>query len=595
MAEQIISPGVFTNESVPVTTEAPVVPVGAAIIGPTVLGPVGVPTIVTTYSDFKQKFGGTFVSGGIARNYFTNIAAYNYFQQGGQRLLVTRVMSASAAGNAFSAATSSALITGSSNSGNLPSGLGGDVFVLQTISEGDIMNTGDTESTGHTLPTGTKDNVRWEISQAETGSGTFTLSIRQGNDRQSEKVVLETYRGVNLDPRSPNFIAKRVGNQIKSLAGSAAAGYYVKVDGQYPNKSKYVVVKSVNFTTPDYLDEDGNIRISGSEFKIPGNQSGSFGDATGTIYGSQAGGTKYNENIVEANTQGLQGNDYTAAINLLKNKDEFPYNVLFTPGLIYQNNTNSNSSHKDQLDQIVTNLTARGDALIPLDLVNYNQPLSTVTTQAGNLNTSYAAAYWPWVKVRDEDLAKNAWVPASTIIPSVYVFNDNNAEAWFAPAGFTRGSMPRVVAPERTLPRSSRDTLYANKVNPIATFPNTGVVVYGQKTLQTKASATDRVNVRRLLISLKGFISNVAQNLVFEPNSLATRNSFLAVVNPYLETVQQKQGLYAFKVVMDSTNNGPDVIDRNELRGAIYLQPVKTAEFIVLDFNVLPTGAEFPA
>jgi len=595
MAEQIISPGVFTNESVPVTTEAPVVPVGAAIIGPTVLGPVGVPTIVTTYSDFKQKFGGTFVSGGIARNYFTNIAAYNYFQQGGQRMLVTRVMSASAGGNAFTAATSSALITGSSDSGNLPSGLGGNVFVLQTISEGDIMNTGDTESTGNTLPTGTKDNVRWEISQAETGSGTFTLSIRQGNDRQSEKVVLETYRGVNLDPRSPNFIAKRVGNQIKSLAGSAAAGYYVKVDGQYPNKSKYVIVKSVNFTTPDYLDEDGNVRISGSEFKIPGNQSGSFGAATGTIYGSQTGGTKYNENIVEANTQGLGGGDYAAAINLLKNKDEFPYNVLFTPGLIYQNDTNDASSHKDQLDQIVTNLTARGDALIPLDLVNYNQPLSTVTTQAGNLNTSYAAAYWPWVKVRDEDLAKNAWVPASTIIPSVYVFNDNNAEAWFAPAGFTRGSMPRVVAPERTLPRSSRDTLYANKVNPIATFPNTGVVVYGQKTLQTKASATDRVNVRRLLISLKGFISNVAQNLVFEPNSLATRNSFLAVVNPYLETVQQKQGLYAFKVVMDSTNNGPDVIDRNELRGAIYLQPVKTAEFIVLDFNVLPTGAEFPA
>ena len=173
-------------------------------------------------------------------------------------------------------------------------------------------------------------------------------------------------------------------------------------------------------------------------------------------------------------------------------------------------------------------------------------------------------------------------------------FNDNNAEAWFAPAGFTRGSMPKVIAPERTLPRSSRDTLYTNKVNPIATFPNTGVVVYGQKTLQTKASATDRVNVRRLLISLKNFINNVAQDLVFEPNSLATRNSFLAVVNPYLEVVQQKQGLYAFKVVMDATNNGPDVIDRNELRGAIYLQPVKTAEFIILDFNVLPTGAEFP-
>ena len=585
MAEQIISPGVFTNESVPVTTEAPVVPVGAAIIGPTVLGPVGVPTITTTYSDYIQKFGGTFVSGGVARNYFTNIAAYNYFQQGGQRLLVTRVASASDAGNAFTAATSSQIETGS-DGGALADN---NVFQINTISEGDKMNTGDTEAAGNTLPTGTKDNLRWEISQADTGSGTFTLSVRQGDDRNSEKIILETFRGVNLDPRSPNFIAKRVGNQVKSIAGDSSNGYYVSVTGQYPNISKYVVINSVNYTTPDYLDEDNNIRIAADAFKIPANQSGSFGNASGTIFGAQAAGTLYNENIVDKNTQGLEGDDYEGAINLLKNKDEFPYNVLFTPGLLY-----NQSSHKTQLDSIITNLTARGDALIPIDLVPYNAALSTVTTQAGTLNTSYASSYWPWVKVRDEDLSKNAWVPASTIIPSVYVFNDNNAEAWFAPAGFTRGSMPKVIAPERTLPRSSRDTLYTNKVNPIATFPNTGVVVYGQKTLQTKASATDRVNVRRLLISLKNFINNVAQDLVFEPNSLATRNSFLAVVNPYLEVVQQKQGLYAFKVVMDATNNGPDVIDRNELRGAIYLQPVKTAEFIILDFNVLPTGAEFP-
>ena len=130
--------------------------------------------------------------------------------------------------------------------------------------------------------------------------------------------------------------------------------------------------------------------------------------------------------------------------------------------------------------------------------------------------------------------------------------------------------MPNVVLPERTLPRADRDTLYENKINPIVKFPATGVAVYGQKTLQSAASATDRVNVRRLLITLKRFISNVAQNLVFEPNSLATRNAFLAVVNPYMELVQQRQGVYAFKVVMYDTNNGPDVIDRNELRGAIY-------------------------
>ena len=113
--------------------------------------------------------------------------------------------------------------------------------------------------------------------------------------------------------------------------------------------------------------------------------------------------------------------------------------------------------------------------------------------------------------------------------------------------------------------------------------------------MQTKASALDRVNVRRLLITLKNYISQIADTLVFEQNTAATRNTFLSQVNPYLESVQQRQGLYAFKVVMDNSNNTPDVIDRNELIGAVYLQPTKTAEFIYLDFNILPTGATFPA
>ena len=148
---------------------------------------------------------------------------------------------------------------------------------------------------------------------------------------------------------------------------------------------------------------------------------------------------------------------------------------------------------------------------------------------------------------------------------------------------------------ERKLTNTNRDTLYTAKVNPIASFPGQGIVVFGQKTLQTKASALDRVNVRRLLITLKNYISQIADTLVFEQNTAATRNTFLSQVNPYLESVQQRQGLYAFKVVMDNSNNTPDVIDRNELIGAVYLQPTKTAEFIYLDFNILPTGATFPA
>jgi uncharacterized protein len=186
------------------------------------------------------------------------------------------------------------------------------------------------------------------------------------------------------------------------------------------------------------------------------------------------------------------------------------------------------------------------------------------------------------------------WSPASTMIGGVYAFTDASSEPWFAPAGINRGGLSTVITAERKLSQGNRDTLYKGNVNPIATFPGQGVVVYGQKTLQKQASALDRVNVRRLLIALKSYIGQVAQNLVFEQNTAATRNAFLSQVNPYLETVQQRQGLYAYRVVMDDSNNTPDVIDRNQMVGAIYLQPTKTAEFIILDFNVLPTGATFP-
>ena len=210
-------------------------------------------------------------------------------------------------------------------------------------------------------------------------------------------------------------------------------------------------------------------------------------------------------------------------------------------------------------------------------------------------DTSYAATYWPWVRVVDPGTGRQVWIPASTLIPGVYAYNDKVSAPWFAPAGINRGGLSSVLAAKLRLSQSDRDTLYTNNINPIATFPRTGVSVFGQKTLQKGASALDRVNVRRLLIELKSYISQAADTLVFEQNTITTRNNFLSRVNPYLQTIQQKQGLYAFKVIMDETNNTPDVVDRNQLIGQIYVQPSRTAEFIALDFILLPTGAQFPA
>ena len=566
MAEQIISPGVFTNENdqSQVTSQPPVV--GAAIIGPTAKGPVEIPTLVTSYSQFKQIFGGAITSGSDTYSFFTGITAYNYFNNGGTSLLVARVVSGS-----YTAATSTA-ISASTQASSQPA------FVLETLSKGIIMNSSSSEGSAGQLASGSADNVRWEISQRDTGSGTFTLVVRQGNDTSNAKSVIETWSGLSLDPKASNFISKVIGDYVYNYNSSTNQ---IDVSGSYPNKSAYVRVKSVNLTTPDYFDNNG---VAKSQYtaSLPLVASGSFTGATGDV---KVGANFYNT-INSSNTQGLISDNYTNMVALLKNKDDYQYNVLVTPGLY-------KADYSSTVSNIILNTQDRGDAIYVTDMVGFGSTVGTAVTNAASLDNSYATTYWPWLQISDPETGKNVWVPASTMMPGVYAYNDSVAAEWFAPAGFNRGGLSTVLRVEQKLSQANRDTLYLGKVNPIATFPGQGIVVFGQKTLQTKASALDRVNVRRLLIALKGYIGGVSNNLVFEQNSVATRNSFLSQVNPYLASVQQRQGLYAYKVVMDESNNTADVIDRNQLVGAIYIQPTKTAEFVVLNFNILPTGASF--
>ena len=464
-----------------------------------------------------------------------------------------------------------------------------NAFTLETISDGNVMNNSGTEGVNGSLLLGSRNNVRWEIQAPNTGSGTFSLIIRQGNDNSKSKSILEIFPNISLDPKQSNYIGRIVGDKTENLLGAGTADPYIQVTGSYRNGSRFVRVKEVALKTPDYFDNDG---IAKDEYtsSIPSAQSGTFGDAVGSnVFGAQ----NYYDKINNVDSQGIDSlsiGDYTDAFNLLANKDDYRYNILSAPGLVY-----ANSTQKTVLNVGVQNVQRRGDAIFILDLENYGSTVNAATGTAASIDNSYAAAYWPWLQLSDPDSAQLVWVPASTLMPGVYAYNDKSAEAWFAPAGINRGGLSTVSQAERKLTQTNRDDLYTGKVNPIATFPGRGVVVFGQKTLQSSASALDRVNVRRLLIELKSYISQIADNLVFEQNTAATRNGFLAQVNPYLESVQQRQGLYAFKVVMDASNNGPDVVDRNQMVGAIYLQPTKTAEFIYLDFNILPTGATFPS
>jgi len=460
----------------------------------------------------------------------------------------------------------------------------GNAFVLETMGQGIIMNSDGALNSLGALTNGTVNNLRWQITSPNTGSGTFSVIIRQGNDTSRAPSVVESFNGVSLDPTSPNYISRIIGDQTDVLRGAGTTDPYLQTTGSYPNASRFVRVKEVKFKTPNYFDNSGTAKPQFTA-SIPLAASGAFGDAQGTIL---TGNGKYYDKIDANDSQGLVGGNYTDAINLLANQDEYSYNIISTPGLVQ-------SAYSSTLNKLVANTENRGDNIVILDLELYDSSITATVGTAESKDTSYAASYWPWCMVTDPDSAQRVWVPAGTLIPGVYAANDRTAEAWFAPAGINRGGLGQVVMAERKLTQANRDTLYVGKVNPIATFPGRGVVVFGQKTLQQQASALDRVNVRRLLIALKNYISQISDNLVFEQNTAATRNIFLGQVNPYLESVQQRQGLYAFKVVMNDSNNGPEVIDRNELRGAIYIQPTKTAEFIYLDFNILPTGAEFPA
>ena len=702
MAETIVSPGVLAIENDQSFITQQPIQAGAAIIGPTPKGKVGIPVLCTTYSDYLNKFGSTFISGSQTYTYLTSISAYNYFNSGGNTLLVTRVVSGTftpatssiiteialtsaslsvnltyissslasvgsqslningitlfytgsatlpantstviyirtgsfaASAVADYVATSSAIFNFSSSiasysaslqfisssvfsatnllltstasngvagnsyyaiSGSTTSSFSGGTnttsFTLETLSAGKIMNSSGPIGSNGSLLSGSLDNFRWQITNKNIQDGTFSLIIRQGNDNNLFPSIIETWSNLSLDPLSSNYIEKVIGNQIETLR-SDNGEYYIQSTGSFVNQSKYVRIKSVELPTPLYLDNNDTPKpiFTGS---LPWLYSGSFGGAEGNNISNNIAGN-YFENISNNNIQGLSPSSYTSSIYLLGNKDAYQYNLITAPGLI-ADETNY-PAHVPIITDLLSMVQDRKDSMSVIDVVGYNSNINPVVSNALSYNTSYAATYWPWVKTIDPNTGNQVWVPPSTVIPGVYAFNDQVSAPWFAPAGINRGVLSNVIQAERYLTQGNRDLLYSNNINSIATFPNVGVVVFGQKTLQKKKSALDRVNVRRLLIELKNYISQISNTLVFEQNNVVTRNSFLSQVNPYLSSIQQQQGLTDFKVIMDESNNTSNTIDNNQLIGQIYLQPTKTVEFIILDFNILPTGAVFPS
>ena len=623
MAEKIVSPGVFTNEIDQSFIPAALGEIGAAIVGPTVKGPVLEPTVVSSYGEYVNIFGEMIESGSDKYQYLTSHTAQEYLRQGGP-LTIVRVADPTAA-----RATAN-IFSGSSNT---------TLFTIEALGDGPQFNnfvgTGSNFGNDGLLPVrahdpasnnhfgsgsfgGRADNIRYEISQRNVEKGTFTLVIRQGNDNNKRKIILETHANLSFDPESADYILKRIGNQTNTIATEDGIAY-LQPTGDYPNMSKFIRVSNLpeSTKTPNYLDNDGVVTAAyaNSQSLFPLIGSGSFGGAFGTALpigtGTDAGSGQtagdfggqiehpfqfyddINTNTqgidisVSANTIGTGG--YATALSLLANKDEYEFNLLFLPGVI-----DGITDHGTVISRAIDVCESRGDCFLVYDATSKTDTITSVTTTTKTRNSSFAATYYPWVQVQDSALGTLRYVPPSVVIAGVYHFNDVVGQPWFAPAGLNRGGIDTAIRAYRKLTQKNRDDLYDSNVNPIATFPGQGVTVFGQKTTQKKASALDRVNVRRLLINIKSFIARSSRNLVFEQNTGALRDQFLNIVNPFLDQVQSNSGLNAFRVVMDDTNNTPETIDRNQLIGQVFIQPTRTAEFIVLDFIVQPSGAAFP-
>ena len=275
---------------------------------------------------------------------------------------------------------------------------------------------------------------------------------------------------------------------------------------------------------------------------------------------------------------------YLAGMNTFANPEAIDINVFATPGI----NFFDHSSLVTQAIEMIEN--DRADSLYIINSPNKTTAEEVIDDlDSVALDSNYSATYWPWIQVRDGDNATQLFLPPTGEVLRNIALTDNVSFPWFAVAGYSRGLVSAVKAYKK-LTLDERDDLYKNRINPIATFSDTGTIIWGNKTLQVRESALDRINVRRLLLRARKLISAVAVRLLFEQNDEQVRNEFLRLVNPILESIKKERGLFDFRVTV---SNDPEDIDANTLRGKIFVKPTRSLEFIDVEFIITPSGASF--
>lgn len=426
-------------------------------------------------------------------------------------------------------------------------------------------------------------------------SGSTAANLYYKTDYLSGDSVFKTYMGIS-ELGYTNFTTNQV--STRTAIRTLESDLFAYEGGNFTDR---VTIKGFHLENT----ADPSLFISGSEDSLTGytNAAQTLVDRNKLKFtlvpaGGFDGWDKYRTytNAYEEFTDAFPANvtAFKDALDEIANPEVVDINVLATPGVDYSNNSNIVKYALDIVED-------RTDAIYVIDAPRLTlgsikgTPEEVVSRlEATGIDSNYAATYWPWVQIEDPNSGKFTYQAPTMMAVQTYALTDNVAAPWYAPAGLNRGlAGSQVIRADIRLNNSQRDTLYQGRVNPIATFVQQGVVIWGQKTLQQRQSALDRINIRRLLLQVRRLVAAASLTLLFEQNDQTLRDQFLAKVEPILLQIQNQRGLTAFKVVMDDSNNTPDTIDRNTLVGKIQLQPTRTAEFIDLTFQVLPTGARF--
>jgi hypothetical protein len=436
--------------------------------------------------------------------------------------------------------------------------LGSVIYKTQYHDAGDIVDLAAYNSFG-TVESGDK------IKKVSLG-----LSSKVGFDKDILK-----YKGVNPDKVTPGF---HLSTNASSITGNTITGFAydcTPYDLEGTNKGKLDTLASRKFTFAVFGGFDGwdiyqKNRTNTDSFI--------FGKSTYTANNTNNGGV-FNVNFGNSDYYA-----YTKGIETFSNPEAVDINVFATPGINFFDHGSLTTAAIDMIEN------DRADSLYIVASPNVTSADEAIDNlDTASLDSNYSATYWPWIQVRDNDNATQLFLPPTGEVLKNIALTDNVSYPWFAVAGYSRGLVNAIKA-QKKLTLDERDSLYKNRINPIATFSDTGTIIWGNKTLQVRESALDRINVRRLLLRARKLISAVAVRLLFEQNDEQVRNEFLRLVNPILEAIKKERGLYDFRV---SVSNDPEDIDANTLRGKIYIKPTRSLEFIDVEFIITPTGASF--